>query len=59
MDKTQFFFEINNDLLPKAIEIFSDFFKKPLFTDSAIQREMKAINSEFKLDWNDDKVMLS
>ena len=36
MDKTQFFFEINNDLLPKAIEIFSDMFKHPLFTESAV-----------------------
>ncbi len=49
LDKTQFFFEINSNLLPIAIEIFSDFFKKPLFKKSSIQRVMKRVNLEFDL----------
>ena len=47
-DYTTFYFDIKNECLEGAMERFSDFFKDPLFTESATEREINAIESEFK-----------
>lgn len=46
-DCTYYYFDIKNDKFEPALDIFSQFFKEPLFTESATEREMKAVNSEF------------
>jgi insulysin len=47
-DNTNYYFAVKNDALPEALDIFSQFFKEPLFTESATEREMNAVDSEFR-----------
>ena len=47
-DYTYYYFDIKNDHFDEAIDIFSQFFKEPLFTESATERELNAVDSEFK-----------
>lgn len=47
-DYTYYYFELKNEAFPTAVDIFSQFFKNPLFTESATDREMNAVDSEFK-----------
>jgi insulysin len=35
-------------VFPEALDIFSQFFKEPLFTEEATEREMNAVDSEFR-----------
>jgi len=46
-DYTYYYFDIKNDHFDEALDIFSQFFKEPLFTESATEREMNAVDSEF------------
>ncbi len=46
MESTVYQFDINNDKFEYALSIFSNFFKSPLFTSSAIGREIMAVDSE-------------
>lgn len=43
---TNFYFDVLSDHLHEALDRFSQFFIAPLFTPSATQREMNAVNSE-------------
>ena len=45
-DHTNFYFDVTPQHLAGALDRFSQFFLKPLFTEGATDREMKAVNSE-------------
>ncbi|XP_041369113.1 insulin-degrading enzyme-like [Gigantopelta aegis] len=45
-EHTNFFFDITPDDLPGALDRFAQFFLSPLFTASATEREVNAVNSE-------------
>ena len=47
-DYTYYHFDVQNEKFGEALDIFSQFFKQPLFTESATEREMNAVDSEFK-----------
>jgi secreted Zn-dependent insulinase-like peptidase len=46
MDTTTFQFEVNKDALESTLEIWSNFFLRPLFRDDAIAREVMAVTAE-------------
>jgi len=37
---TYYYFDVMGEKLPEALDIFSEFFKDPLFNEDAIKREM-------------------
>ena len=45
---------MKNEALEGALDIFSEFYKKPKFTESATEREINAIESEFKKNVNNE-----
>ena len=45
-DHTNFYFDVSPQHLEGALDRFSQFFLKPLLTESCTDREMKAVNSE-------------
>jgi len=47
-DMTGYFFDIKNEKFNEALDMFSAFFKDPLFTESSVDREMNAVDSEFR-----------
>ena len=47
-DSTYYYFDVKNEVYEEALEMFSSFFKDPLFTESATDREMNAVDSEFR-----------
>ena len=47
-DYTYYYFEVKNEVLEKSLDIFSHFFKTPLFTADGTDREMNAVDNEFK-----------
>ena len=47
-DYTQYYFDIKNEMLEHALDIFSHFFKTPKFTESATERELNAVDAEFR-----------
>ena len=47
-DETGYYFLINNDYFADALDMFSQFFKEPLFSESATKREINAVDNEFK-----------
>ena len=49
-----YYFNIANEHLNSATDIFSQFFKCPLFTESATEREINAVDSEFRKNYNLD-----
>lgn len=51
---TNFYFDISNEAFPEALDRFSQFFKKPLLSESCTEREMKAVDSEFNQSLNSD-----
>ena len=53
-EETNYFFDVNADALPKALEIFAGFFTSPLFTESATAREVNAIDSEHSKNLQND-----
>lgn len=46
LEETVYYFDILNDAFLEALEIFSTFFTTPLFTETAIKREINAVDSE-------------
>ena len=59
VESTNFHYDISNDGLEGSIEIFSEIFKTPLFTKELIDKELNAIDSEFKLDFRNDAKRLN
>jgi insulysin len=51
---TCYLFEINSDKFVDALDIFSQMFISSLLNESAVDREMKAVNSEFMNYHNSD-----
>ena len=47
-DYTYYYFDIKNNHFPEALDIFSQFFKEPLFTEAATERELNAVDNEYK-----------
>ncbi|KAL0585613.1 hypothetical protein ABG067_004755 [Albugo candida] len=43
---TNFYFDVASDFFYQALDRFASFFMSPLFTASAVMREMKAVHSE-------------
>ncbi|CAI2726114.1 unnamed protein product [Schistosoma spindalis] len=53
-DKTSYVFDVAPESLKGALDIFSQFFICPLFTDSATEREVSAVQSEHEKDISND-----
>lgn len=53
-EDTVYYFDVNVDYLDEGLERFSDFFVAPLFTKSATDRELNAIDSEHSKNINND-----
>lgn len=47
-DYTNYHFDIKNEAFPEALDIFSQFFKEPMFSEDSTDREMNAVDSEFR-----------
>ena len=52
-DYTYYYYDIKNDKFGESLDIFSQFFKEPLFTESGTERELNAVDSEFKKNLSD------
>ena len=48
-EQTHMHFSVNSDKFDGALDIFSAFFKSPLFNSDAADREINAIQSEFEM----------
>ena len=53
-EHTNYFFDIDKDFLDETLDRFSQFFIAPLFDEDFVQREMNAVNSEYRLKIKDD-----
>ena len=49
MTDTNFHFEVSNDAFGGALDRFAQFFISPLFSESATDREMNAVDSEYNM----------
>ena len=47
-DYTYYFFDVKNEKFGHALDIFSQFFQTSLFTEGGTDREMNAVDNEFK-----------
>jgi len=47
-DHTNFYFECNTNSLGTVLDVFAQFFIDPLFKPDSVQREMLAVDSEYK-----------
>ncbi|CAG2123363.1 unnamed protein product, partial [Medioppia subpectinata] len=47
---TTYYFDISTDYISGALDRFSQFFVEPLFTESATDREINAVQSEYERD---------
>ena len=55
---TNYYFQIGNNFIRDGLDRFAQFFIEPLFDAKAMEREMKAVNSEFEHGLNDDTTRL-
>ncbi len=46
MEFTTYNFDVNAKKFPEAVDIFSQFFKEPLFNENSTSREVQAVDSE-------------
>lgn len=53
-DNTNYHFDVSNDGFDKALDMFAQFFISPLLKENSVEREMKAVDSEFKKNLRDD-----
>ena len=53
---TYFYFDITPEKLSEALDIFCEFFKCPLFNEEAMEREMNAIESEYRMNLSEESV---
>jgi len=54
LEYTLFHFDVSQEKLWQAMDMFSQFFVSPLLRPEAMERELNAIESEFQLSKNDD-----
>lgn len=48
LEDTNYHFDISNEEFEKALDMFAQFFICPLFNQNSVEKEMKAVDSEFK-----------
>jgi len=48
-DYTYYYFDVKNDHFAEGLEILCQFFKEPLFTETCTDREMNAVDNEYKM----------
>ena len=53
-EHTSFFFDVTANAFEKSLDRFSRFFVAPLFNSDSLEKERKAIESEYKLKLNED-----
>ncbi|GBP69439.1 Insulin-degrading enzyme [Eumeta japonica] len=53
-DHTTYYFDVLPAHLPRALDIFAQFFISPLFTETATERELNAVNSEHEKNTSSD-----
>ncbi|XP_026333644.1 insulin-degrading enzyme, partial [Hyposmocoma kahamanoa] len=53
-DHTTYYFDVLPHQLGPALDIFAEFFISPLFTESATERELSAVNSEHEKNTSSD-----
>lgn len=53
-EHTIYFFDVASDHLDEALDRFSQFFVAPLFSAEYVEREMRAVESEYRLRLRDD-----
>ena len=58
LDHTNYHYDISNEELEKSVDMFSEFFIEPLFKEELVNKELNAIDSEFKLEYRDDSSRL-
>ncbi len=51
---TNYHFSVSNSSFPEALEMFSEFFKEPLFNADSIEREIQSVDSEYKKGLHND-----
>ena len=54
LEHTVYHFEISQEYLQKALDMFAQFFTAPLLLENSVERELNAIESEFQLAKNND-----
>lgn len=52
--RTTYFFTVQPQAFTDSLERFADFFVAPLFNQELVERELKAVDAEFKLRLNQD-----
>ena len=57
--RTNYYFTCANTALNEALDIFSAFFVAPLFTESCVEREVNAVNSEHERNLTNDANRIS
>ena len=53
-ENTNYFFDIQNEYLPEALDRFADFFIAPIFNPNFAERERNVVDSEFYTGLNND-----
>lgn len=53
-DHTNYYFSVQSNNLDKSLDIFSQFFISPLFTESMIKKEINSVDSEHSKNLMDD-----
>ena len=53
-ENTNYFFKVSSDQFYKTLDIFAQFFISPLFNPDSVERELKAVDSEFNKNLLDD-----
>ena len=54
-EHTNYYFDIDNEALPQALDRFADFFVAPLFTAQYVEREVNAVESEYRARFKDEQ----
>jgi len=54
LDNTNYQFEVSNEGFQGALDRFAQFFISPLMSESATEREMKAVDSEWNMNLSED-----
>jgi insulysin len=53
-ENTNYFFKVGSDHFREALDIFAQFFIEPLFLSDSVERELKAVDSEYNKNLQDD-----
>lgn len=55
-DTTEYHFTVDPNSFSQALDIFAQFFISPLFNQSSLEREIKAVDNEYKGFLSNDSV---